>query len=146
MAELDRAAISVRLKQAREEAGLTQPELGDALDPPRHWRTIQNYEDPKLGRVPWDALGQWARVTGKTKEWLLHGDVAPAGSLEELRPLIREAVIDVLREEQFPRLEALEAQVAERAPAEMVAEGFEALQRAIRRLERRLPPRAAEEP
>ncbi len=73
MAELDRASICGRIAQAREEAGLTQPELGEALSPPVHWRTIQTWESLKQPRVPWDRLDEIARVTGRTKEWLLHG-------------------------------------------------------------------------
>lgn len=78
MAELDRAAICARIQQVREEAGLTQPELGEALEPPVHWRTIQTWESVKQPRVPWDRLDEIARVTGTTKDWLLHGDTATA--------------------------------------------------------------------
>ncbi len=72
MAELDRAAISGRLAQARKEAGLTQDEMGDALSV--HFRTIQNWESLKDSRVPWDRLEEIARLAGRTKDWLLHGD------------------------------------------------------------------------
>lgn len=76
MAELDRAAISVRIAEARDKrAGLTQPELADILDV--HWRTIQDWESPKNGTVPWDRLGEIADATGVTKEWLLHGEQQP---------------------------------------------------------------------
>ena len=72
MGELDRAAISVRLGQSRDEAGLTQPEMGELLSV--HFRTVQNYESPKEHVVPFDRLDEWARITGRPKEWLLHGD------------------------------------------------------------------------
>jgi transcriptional regulator with XRE-family HTH domain len=74
MAELDRAAISVRIAEARDKrAGLTQPELADLMKV--HWRTIQDWESPKNNTVPWDRLGEIASATGVSKEWLLHGEI-----------------------------------------------------------------------
>ena len=77
MEELDKAAICGRIKQARVEAGLEQQQLGDLLDPPVHYRTVQTWESAKQQRVPYDRLGEIAQVTGVTKEWLLHGDQVP---------------------------------------------------------------------
>jgi transcriptional regulator with XRE-family HTH domain len=115
MAELDRAAISVRLGQARDQAGIKQTELADALQrdgEPLHFRTVQNYESPKNPRVPWDLLDQWATITGTTKEWLLHGDdLTP-----ELPPLqeLQEALAkEVGRLEKLN--DQLEARLAEQA-------------------------------
>ena len=76
MAELDRAAISLRIAEARDKrAGLTQPEIAEILSV--HWRTIQDWESPKNSTVPWDRLGEIAEATGVTKEWLLHGEREP---------------------------------------------------------------------
>ena len=72
MGELDRAAISLRLAQTREEVGLKQPEMAELLSV--HFRSIQNYESPRMHVIPFDRLDEWARITGRTKEWLLHGD------------------------------------------------------------------------
>jgi transcriptional regulator with XRE-family HTH domain len=72
MGELDRAAISLRLAQARAEVALTQSEMAELLT--AHLRSIQNYESPKKHVIPFDRLEQWAQITGRTKEWLLHGD------------------------------------------------------------------------
>ena len=72
MGEIDRAAISLRLAQARAEVGLNQAEMAELLTV--HFRSIQNYESPKRHVIPFDRLDQWAQVTGRTKEWLLHGD------------------------------------------------------------------------
>ena len=72
LAELDRAQINARIKLARDEAGLTQPELGEILSV--HWRTVQTWEDLKGGRVPWDRLDEIAKATGRTRDWLLHGE------------------------------------------------------------------------
>lgn len=125
MAELDRAAISLRLGESREQAGLTQPEMAEALtrrrhgeDESLHWRTVQNYESPKKAVIPWDLLDQWARITGVTKTWLLHGtdggeltpemverlEAAIAGLAEEARHL-RE--LSAQQEQLVVRLEQL---------------------------------------
>ena len=72
MAELNRAEIKQRLAESRDQAGLTQPEMGDFLHV--HMRSIQDYESAKNTRIPWDRLDEWATVTEVSKEWLLHGD------------------------------------------------------------------------
>jgi len=72
MAELERAAISARIKQARTEAGMTQPELADAVSV--HWRTVQQWESGSAKTIPFDRLGEIAAVTATTKTWLLHGE------------------------------------------------------------------------
>jgi transcriptional regulator with XRE-family HTH domain len=72
MAELERAAIASRIKEARKEAGLSQPEMAAALDVIP--RTYQNYESVSNPRTPWGLLNQIATVTGKTTEWLIHGE------------------------------------------------------------------------
>lgn len=118
MAELDRAAISVRLGQSRQQAGLTQEEIADLFEV--HWRTVQNWESPKNDAIPWRNLDEWASTTGVSKEWLLHGETQPltgaaaqltavegrlveiAGTLERL-----EAKLD--RNDASERLEAIEA-------------------------------------
>jgi transcriptional regulator with XRE-family HTH domain len=101
MGELDRAAICARIQQAREEAGLTQPELADLLHV--HWRTVQTWESVKQPRVPWDRLDEIARATDKTKDWLLQGDErAPSDDrlarVEEQVGEVRQLVEDLLRE------------------------------------------------
>jgi transcriptional regulator with XRE-family HTH domain len=111
MAELDRAAISVRLAESREQAGLTQEEMAEALQrdgTPLHWRTVQNYESPKIDRVPWDLLDQWARVTGTSKEWLLHGEREEDDRLARLEEQLVTvlAVLEELRGELHERLGA----------------------------------------
>lgn len=77
MAELDRAGICRRIAEARERAGLTQPELGDALAEPAHWRSVQLWERGEKSKkgvhrwtVPWDRLDDIARITQVTKDWL----------------------------------------------------------------------------
>jgi transcriptional regulator with XRE-family HTH domain len=94
MGELDRAAISVRLAQAREEVGLTQVELAELLQV--HFRSVQNYESPRERRIPFDLLDRWAQVTGRPKEWLLHGDEPRIVADDRLQAI----------EERLERLEA----------------------------------------
>jgi DNA-binding transcriptional regulator YiaG len=87
MAELDRAAISIRMGQARDLAGLKQPEMADLLEV--HFRTIQDWESPKKRVVPFDRLEEWARLTETTREWLLHGEME-ATEEDRLRRIVRE--------------------------------------------------------
>lgn len=96
MAELDRAAISIRMGQSREQAGLTQPEIADLLHPPVHFRSVQDWESPRKRVVPFDRLDEWARLTKSTREWLIYGEEAIEGDrlarveqrLEELFSLV----------------------------------------------------------
>src|SRR5947209_1713973 len=83
MAELDRAAISARIKQARREAGLSQRELADLLH--GHWRTVQEWENVKNPNVPWDRLEDIARATGRDRNWLLHDDQATPETITSLQ-------------------------------------------------------------
>jgi transcriptional regulator with XRE-family HTH domain len=113
MGELDRASICARIAQARTAAGLSQPELGEALEPPAHWRTVQTWESVKNPRVPWRRLDEISRITGTTKEWLLHGEATPATTDEDrLREVIREEVAGALAD-----VEALLQRLLGQAPA-----------------------------
>jgi DNA-binding transcriptional regulator YiaG len=103
MAELDRAKISLRIKQARTEVGLSQPELADVLQV--HWRTIQNWEDPKQRRLPFDRMDELAMVCEVTKAWLLHGeDPATQPLTEDMKATLDEllALVKDLQE-RLPR-------------------------------------------
>jgi DNA-binding transcriptional regulator YiaG len=116
MGELDRAAICQRIGQAREEAGLTQPELADLLQPPVHWRTIQTWESVRSPRVPWDRLDEIARITGRSRDWLLHGDeTVSATAVERL-----EAAAEVLAAE-VARLAAIADRLEGQAPPQAAA-------------------------
>lgn len=120
MAELDRAAISTRIRQARKQAGFrNRNDVADLLHV--HPRTIEDWENPKHQNVPWDRLDEIARATGVTREWLLHGE-------REGSEPSAESLAD--------RLEALEA---------LTTTGFEALEAAISQLAEQLrPPGSAE--
>lgn len=109
MGELDRAAICARIAQAREEAGLTQVELGEALAPPVHFRTIQTWESLRQPRVPWDRLDDIARVTGTTRDRILHGEA-------EEPALAPDVEARLARIERLP--ETLVAQAGQAEPGE----------------------------
>lgn len=97
MAELNRAEISKRIRQARTEAGFKNREqLADVLRV--HRRTIEDWEDPKHQNVPWDRLEEIAQVTGKTKGWLLHGEQPEeAGRLETVDRRLGSLEVDVVK-------------------------------------------------
>ena len=105
MAELDRAQISARMKDAREQAGLTQREIADLLL--THYRTVQEWENIKNANVPWDRLEDWARATGVSRDWLLTGqDAIHPPPTEEVRETLRllaetaKSLVDLLTEQR----------------------------------------------
>lgn len=115
MAELDRAEISNRIRLARKQAGFRNRQmLADVMQV--HWRTIEDWENPKHANVPWDRMEELSGVLNVSKMWLLHGE-----------PEVGEASVDSLA----ARLEALEA---------LTATGFEALEAAIEQLAEQLRP------
>lgn len=63
------AAIAERIRQAREQAGLGQGELGGLIGVSA--RQVRNYETAES--KPYDKLDQIAAATGQSKEWLLTG-------------------------------------------------------------------------
>lgn len=97
MAELDRAAISTRIRQARKAAGFrNRQEFADVLHV--HWRTIEDWENPKHTNVPWDRLDEIGGATSVSRDWLLYGEREGEAS----------ALVSIEH-----HLESLEAQVAE---------------------------------
>jgi len=109
MAELDRAAISARLKQSRTEAGLSQAEMAEILKV--HENSVQNWERVTVATVPFDRLEEWAQITNTTKAWLLHGDdaIRQGADAEVLAQL---ATLEAGQE----RTEALLAELLRRLP------------------------------
>lgn len=63
-----------------------------------HWRTIEDWENPKHANVPWDRMEELSGVLNVQKMWLLHGE--PEVEADELASIAL-------------RLEALEAAVTE---------------------------------
>jgi transcriptional regulator with XRE-family HTH domain len=92
--ELDRVAIAGRLAVSRDQAGITQRHMAELMHV--HENTVGNWESAKKTALKFDRLDEWARLTGVTKEWLLHGDLAPAGmgalvdELRDMRPMMAE--------------------------------------------------------
>lgn len=66
---IDRDGICLRIKEARESAGLTQAELASILDVTE--RSMQLYE---TYRVPWAHLNQIVEATGCSLAWLIQGE------------------------------------------------------------------------
>lgn len=111
MAEVQREEITARIQKARIEAGLTQAELAGLLDVTP--RTYQNYESH---RVPWNLINQIAKATGKTSEWLIHGDPEPTPDLmSAFGNGDRMARIEAKLDEILSRLSALELDPEDRA-------------------------------
>jgi len=92
VAQLDPRAIQGRIRQAREEAGLTQQELADLVD--RHKRTIENYENVRV--PPWPELTKVARVLDRPIEWFLHGETESTDRIEAMDVKLDE-VLDEIR-------------------------------------------------
>lgn len=114
MAELDRAAISLRLGESLKTAGIKQPEMADLLHV--HKSAVEQYVSPKVKTVPFDRLDEWAKLTGTTKEWLLHGPPAETPiKLSEVLAAVEKN--QALLREVLGRIAALEAtQPAATAP------------------------------
>lgn len=105
-------AIGGRIKQAREQAGLTQPDLADALDVTT--RTVQNYESGDT--KPYKNIAQIAEITGVSTRWLLHGEEANdedtlsqlVGEVAELRAMLARVLES--RDEPAEQVPAREAE------------------------------------
>ena len=65
--------IGARIKQARQEAGLTQAELAKMLGVTT--RSVQNYESGAI--VPWRYLNEIETLTRRRRGWLLRDDERP---------------------------------------------------------------------
>lgn len=117
-------AIGERIAKAREEAGLRQEDLADMIE--RSTRTVQSYEAGTSS--PYRKIREISAVTGRSVEWLLHGDPQDDPPPKDLAGQGLALVLD--------RLESLEAAVAKQATD--VDLGFQALAAGIARLEQRL--------
>ena len=92
MVELERAAISTRIKQARRRTGLPQRELADLMHV--HWRTIQEWENPRAKTLPIDRLQELAGLLNSSAEWLLYGDKTPVFEPSEAEE-IKQSISDL---------------------------------------------------
>lgn len=92
--------IGARIAQARKEAGLTQDELADILSVVT--RTVQNYEAGAT--KPYTHLRAIADTTGRSVEWLLHGEpdeLVTGAELAALRKDLAEVRAAVARIEEL---------------------------------------------
>lgn len=123
---LGQEAIGIRIREAREAAGLSQPELAERLGL-AHPQSISNYERG-VTEVPPKRLRRIAEITGRPLGFFV-GE--PAGLLEEAGgPAGR--LLD--------RLAELEAKVE--AQGEATTETLEGLERGIEQILARLDARA----
>lgn len=101
MAALEAEAIARRIRDARKEAGLSQPDMAETLGVVP--RTYQNYEAHEDPRTPWGLLDKIAMVTGKTTQWLIHGEFADTSTADQ---------VEQIREEFHVRVDRLEVMIA----------------------------------
>lgn len=92
MDQVRRVQIAERIKQAREDADLTQTELADLLQV--HPRTVQNWERQKEPITAHDRLLDVAGATGVSLEWLLFGDRQQ--QVEDLTPDLLQSAASAL--------------------------------------------------
>jgi transcriptional regulator with XRE-family HTH domain len=83
--------IGTRIAQAREEAGLTQEDLGDLID--LSTRQVQNLEAGVS--KPFKHLEAIAGATGKPSEWFLREDEDATERDDRLRQIVQEELADV---------------------------------------------------
>lgn len=128
MAKLREAEIRLRLREAREHAGLSREKLADILTV--HRKSIENYEKQ---RVPWSLLNAWAAATGTSVEYLIHGETGSSNGVSDDKRLdkmiallgeIRDALVSRpgLTPQQREAL-ALLAGLVEEAPKQSPASG-----------------------
>lgn len=108
MSQLQGKAIGARIRQARDEAGLTQEQLAD-MAKGFSKRSLQDYEAGTT--IPYKHMQEIAALTGKKPEWIIHGDPEPQPGAAAGTEMI------------LHRLEGLEARVLEMA--EMLREKLE---------------------
>lgn len=110
MARLEAAKVSGRMKDARIRTGLSQQDFADVLKVHKH--TVENVENNRLIKGPYQYVNAWAAAANVAVEWILHGH---AGSTVEEEAVGEEILAVVERIET--RVERLEAELLER-PAE----------------------------
>lgn len=64
----DKTIIGLRIKQAREEKGLTQEELGKALG--MNKSTVQRYETAKIEKIKLPVIEAMAQILNVNPDWL----------------------------------------------------------------------------
>jgi transcriptional regulator with XRE-family HTH domain len=91
MAKLRDEQIRVRLRQARDETGMSRAVFGDVLQV--HPASIEAWESGARG-VPYGMINAWAEATGKSVEWLMHGhepvEIPQADQLERIERVLLE--------------------------------------------------------
>lgn len=88
VSQFEAAEIGSRIRQARDEKGLTQDELAAMCSFSK--RSLSDYENGVT--IPYKHLQELGRVLGKEPSWFLHGDAKEPepGLREEVRALRQE--------------------------------------------------------
>lgn len=97
MTRLQTAQVAGRMRDARIEAGLTQEQMAELVGV--HKRVIENIENNRLVKGPYQYVNAWSDITNWTVQQLLHGDARTQGE--------DAAVLEALQENSR-RLDALE--------------------------------------
>ena len=104
---LDRAGISRRLREARDQAGMSRVQVIELLDEPVHPNALEQWENPKIRTVPFDQLLRLASLYGVTIGWLLRGEEDPDDQVTVALELVDRTLGHLVE-----RVEALEGQQA----------------------------------
>lgn len=67
---IEEEAVRARIRQARDEQGLTQANLADLMDVSKS--TVEKWENSHL--PPYRKIPRLAKVLNKTEDWILYGD------------------------------------------------------------------------
>lgn len=94
---IEEGAVRGRIRQAREEAGLTQAEVADLNEVSKS--TVEKWESSHL--PPYRRIPRLARSLNKSEDWLLYGDdaISPgeATAIRSELAAIREMLAEALR-------------------------------------------------
>lgn len=93
VAQFEAAQIGARIKQARNEAGMTQDDLAALTSFGK--RSLQDYENGVT--FPYRHLQEIGTVLDRPVAWFLHGEKEPeVPPIEQLREIVREELQGVL--------------------------------------------------
>lgn len=90
----DRAAAARRLREAREQAGLTREQVSDLMASHPHPGTVKNWENPRDSATPFEHFDELSRLYQVGFWWLMHGEEhdpmtqAVREEVQELRRLL----------------------------------------------------------
>jgi DNA-binding XRE family transcriptional regulator len=81
MTRLQTAQVAGRMRSARIEAGLTQEQMAELIGV--HKRVIENVENNRLVKGPYQYINAWSDVSNWSVRRLLHGEAMQPGEDED---------------------------------------------------------------